>query len=92
VAGPRRSRDLSRAVKFAMSLFGVLIAVTTGFVLADRAGTTTTTTSTTTTTTVPIERPQVGWTVASASKRGVMVDYRDVAVGDVAEFVGEHRL
>jgi hypothetical protein len=38
-------------------------------------------TSTTTTTTVPIVRAQAGWTVASSSRRGVMVDYVDENVG-----------
>ena len=35
----------------------------------------------TTTTTVAAERAQPGWTVASRSARGVMVDYRNVVVG-----------
>jgi len=39
------------------------------------------TTTTTTTTTVPLSRAQPGWTVASSSARGVMVDYRDENVG-----------
>ncbi len=30
-----------------------------------------------------LERPQAGWIVASRSARGVMVDYRNVKVGDV---------
>jgi hypothetical protein len=44
-------------------------------------GTTPTTTTSTTTTTVPLAAPQAGWTVASASRRGVMVDYIDENVG-----------
>jgi len=39
------------------------------------------TTTTTTTTTVPPARPQAGWTVASSSARGVLVDYIDENVG-----------
>ncbi len=35
------------------------------------------------TTTVPPERPQAGWTVASRSSRGVMVDYTSLTVGGV---------
>lgn len=33
---------------------------------------------------VPIERPQAGWTVASSSARGVMVDFRNIDVGAVS--------
>lgn len=36
---------------------------------------------TTSTTTTVVERPQPGWTVASRSARGVMVDFRNVVVG-----------
>ena len=62
----------------------VVFGVTSGIVLAKKAGTTTTSSSTsTTTTTVPLERPQAGWSVASSSMRGVMVDYRNVVVGAV---------
>jgi len=32
---------------------------------------------------IPTERPQPGWTVASSSARGVMVDYRNIVVGAV---------
>jgi len=37
--------------------------------------------TTVTTSTVPLARPQAGWTVASSSARGVMVDYTDESVG-----------
>jgi hypothetical protein len=40
-----------------------------------------TTTTSTTTTTVPLAHPQPGWTVASSSPRGVLVDYIDESVG-----------
>ncbi len=85
MAPPRRPGGFGRAVKTGFILLAVLVAVTTGVVLADKAGTTTTTTSTTTTTTttIPRERPQAGWSVASSSARGVMVDYRDINVGGV---------
>jgi len=63
----------------------VLFGVTSGVVLANKAGTTTTssTASSTTTSTIPPERPQAGWTVASSSSRGVMVDFRNIVVGAV---------
>jgi hypothetical protein len=63
----------------------LIVGATTGVVLTNTAGTTTTSSSTTTstTTTTPPERPQPGWTVASSSSRGVMVDYRNVVVGAV---------
>ena len=45
------------------------------------ATTTSTSATTTTTTTMPPEARQAGWQVVSASSRGVMVDFRDVAEG-----------
>jgi hypothetical protein len=47
------------------------------------SATTTSTTSTTTTTTVAPERHQLGWTIASSSRRGVTVDFRNLKVGAV---------
>jgi len=55
-----------------------LLALGGGGVVADGAPVTSTTTTTTTT---EVARPQPGWTVASRSARGVMVDYRNVVVG-----------
>ncbi len=48
-----------------------------------RAVATTTTSTSSTTTTVPYERPQAGWAVASASPRGVMVDYKMIDLAGV---------
>ena len=53
-----------------------LLALGAGGVVADGAPVTSTTTTTT-----EVARPQPGWTVASRSARGVMVDYRNVVVG-----------
>ena len=40
-------------------------------------------TTTTTTTTQPKEKAQLGWTVVSQSKRGVMVDTKTVSIGSI---------
>jgi Phosphodiester glycosidase len=55
------------------AVLGVL-AVSATYIQASHA------TTTTTTTTVPPETAQPGWTVASQSARGVMVDYRNISV------------
>ena len=66
-----------------MSL-AVIIGVGTGYVVTSTATTTTTTvTSTTTTTTIAPELHQAGWTIVSASGRGVMVDIRNIDIGGV---------
>lgn len=78
-------------MKWALALAVVLGAFATATVLAQRAGTSTTTVvtstsvapTTTTTRAVPRERAQAGWTVATSSARGVMVDYRTIVIGGV---------
>jgi len=50
---------------------------------ASVATTTTTSTTSSTTTTIPLERPQANWQVATASSRGVMVDYRIIDLAGV---------
>jgi hypothetical protein len=67
-------------------LVGVGVGVGAGVVLSHSSKTVVTTASTTTaptTTTIPYERPQTGWAVATASARGVMVDYRMIALSGV---------
>ena len=63
----------------------IIIGVGTGYVVTSTATTTTTiaATSTTTSTTIAPERHQVGWTIVSASGRGVMVDIRNIDIGGV---------
>jgi hypothetical protein len=59
-----------------------LVGVGTGYMTSSATTTSTTSTSTTTTTIAP-ERHQLGWTIASSSGRGVMVDYRNIVIGGV---------
>ena len=64
----------------------VIAALVAGvLVVSDATPSTTTSTTTsitasTTTTSVPLERAQAGWSVESRSRRGVMVDFRNVTV------------
>jgi hypothetical protein len=61
----------------------VFVGVVSGAVLGLSKKTVVTTTTSTTTTTTPIERPQAPWKVATASARGVMVDYRMIDLSGV---------
>ena len=61
----------------------VMAGASTGVVLSQSKQPVVTTT-TTTTTTIPLERPQVNWKVATASSRGVMVDYRMIDLSGVS--------
>jgi hypothetical protein len=58
-----------------------LIVVCIGVVASDSSSQKIGASATTTTTTVPIVRALPGWTVASSSQRGVMVEYRNIRVG-----------
>lgn len=74
---------MGRIVTITLSTLVVLAGLGSYVVAHDTSTTTSSTTSTssTTTTTQPLERATPGWRVASASARGVMVDYRDLRVG-----------
>jgi hypothetical protein len=61
----------------------VLAGIGTGAALSLSKQPVVTTTTTTTTTTIPLERPQTNWQVATASSRGVMVDYRMIDLSGV---------
>ncbi len=81
MGGPRRAR---RALLVGAGALALAAAVATLVLSAQPSSSTTTTTlAATTTTTIARERPQVGWAVAEASGRGVMVDTRQVHVGSV---------
>jgi Phosphodiester glycosidase len=72
MAKHRARRAFGRAVAlWSVVLLVVVATATTVYVR-------TVTTTTTTTTTIPPEQPEAGWRVASASDRGVMVDFRNV--------------
>jgi len=74
---------VGRLIAISVSVLLVLGGLGSAFLLGhDVTTSTTTSTSTTTTTTVPPELAQTGWRVASRSARGVMVDYRDLRVGN----------
>src|ERR1019366_6007532 len=60
-----------------------LAAAGAGVVLSHSSRAVATTTTTTTTTTIPYEHPQAGWSVATASRRGVLVDYKMIDVAGV---------
>lgn len=86
----RRSRLLRRVVAPAIAALVLTVGVRTGVGLANASGTSTSSTSSTLSTSkISIataalsEKPQAGWSVASASARGVMVDFRNVTVGGV---------
>lgn len=67
---------------YSLPAAALLLAAGLGTVLVSSHSTATTSSSpTTTTTTAPLERAQPGWSIASASARGVMVDYRNEAIG-----------
>ena len=66
---------------FAIPVAALMFIAGFGSIAAFSHDSTTTTTTTTTTTIIPYERAQAGWTVASRSGRGVMVDYRNEVVG-----------
>lgn len=76
---PRRRR-------LTLGVLGTVVLVTAGGLALTRDRATATTTSTgptSTATTVAIEQRQPGWTVASSSARGVLVDFRNLKVGTV---------
>lgn len=71
-----------RISAYVTALTLIVGALGTGLVVLNQTPTSTTTsTSTTTTTTVPLEAAQASWSVESRSRRGVMVDFRNVSVG-----------
>jgi len=78
-----RRRLARRSIEFVVA--AALVVVGTWYVVVptSTSGTSSTTLSTATTTTVRPERPQAFWTVLSQSRRGVMVDYRNIKVGNV---------
>jgi len=76
----RSPTTFPRRRRFTLVVSSVLLLALV-LVLVGEGGITPEPTTTTTTTTVPLERPEVGWTVASSSVRGVMVDYIDENVG-----------
>ncbi|NNN09617.1 MAG: hypothetical protein HKL85_10565 [Acidimicrobiaceae bacterium] len=59
----------------------VLVVAGVGVLLSHSARAVATTT--TTTTTIAFERPQAGWAVATASPRGVMIDYKMIDIAGV---------
>ncbi|NNN02325.1 MAG: hypothetical protein HKL86_10890 [Acidimicrobiaceae bacterium] len=73
-----------RIVALSVVVLVALVGVGTGYMVSSATTTSTTSSiSTTSTTTIPPERHQLGWTIVSSSKRGVMVDYRNIKVGTV---------
>lgn len=70
-----------RLVALAAAVLVVLVGVGSGYMIS--SATTTSTSASPTTTTVPPEKHQLGWTVVSTSRRGVMVDVRNFQVGGV---------
>ncbi len=78
--GPWRTAALGVALG---AIVGATVAVGTGHVVdgaTNRSSTSSTSSSTATTTPAP-ERRQAGWIGVSASRRGIMVDIRDLNVG-----------
>ena len=64
------------AATVAVAVIVLVAGIATGALRTRDAGSTTSTS-------VAHERPQPGWTVATSSPRGVMVDYRNISVGGV---------
>jgi len=61
----------------------VLAGIGSGVAVSHATKPVVTTTTSTTTTTIALERPQANWQVATASSRGVMVDYRIIDLSGV---------
>ena len=67
-----------RVLRYVLVIISVVCLLAAGAVAYQKI---TTTTTTTTTTTQPKEVAQLGWTVVSRSKRGVLVDTQSIKIG-----------